>query len=378
MVRSLTRLWQVDPGFDPHDVLSFGITLPPSTVTAGADAVRAHFRELNRQLSAIPGVEAVAQTSGAMPLGFDDEQLFWLEGQATPANDNDMNWAIDYIVDPDYLKLMRTPLRKGRFFTVQDDEHSSRVVVVDEVFAHKFFPGQEAIGKRIHLKTSDQLAEIVGVVSHVKQWRLDTDDTQSLRAQLYIPSMQMPNEYIKTTSSTGFMVRSQGEASAVFAAIRRVSQQMSNQQVIYGEETMDQVVTRSLATQRFAMVLLGVFASLALVLASVGIYGVISYVVGQRTHEIGIRMALGARRGDVLRLILGQGTQLVVIGIAIGISGAVVLTRLMASQLFMVSATDPLTFAGVSLTLVLVALAACYIPARRAAKVDPMVALRYE
>jgi ABC-type antimicrobial peptide transport system permease subunit len=153
---------------------------------------------------------------------------------------------------------------------------------------------------------------------------------------------------------------------------------MNNQQVIYGEETMDYVVSNSLAAQRFSMVLLGVFAALALILASVGIYGVISYAVGQRTHEIGIRMALGAQTGDVLRLILSQGARLVLVGIAIGISGAFALTRLMASQLFMVSATDPLTFAGVSLTLVLVALAACYIPARRAAKVDPMVALRYE
>jgi ABC-type antimicrobial peptide transport system permease subunit len=160
--------------------------------------------------------------------------------------------------------------------------------------------------------------------------------------------------------------------------MRKASQEMSSQQVIYGEETQDEVVARSLAPQRFLMVLLGIFAGLALLLACVGIYGVISYLVGQRTHEIGIRMALGARRGDVLRLILGQGTQLVVAGIAIGIFGAIGLTRLMASQLFQISTTDPLTFAAVSVILVLVALTACYLPARRAAKVEPMVALRYE
>ena len=141
MVRSLARLWQVDPGFDPHHIMSFGLTPPPSVVTANADGIRAHFRELNRRLGAIPGVEAVAQTSGAAPLDYDDEQLFWPEGQAKPANDNDMNWAIDYIVDPDYLKIMKTPLLAGRFFSAQDDEHSPTVVVVDEVFAKNSFTG---------------------------------------------------------------------------------------------------------------------------------------------------------------------------------------------------------------------------------------------
>jgi ABC-type antimicrobial peptide transport system permease subunit len=199
-----------------------------------------------------------------------------------------------------------------------------------------------------------------------------------LRAQLYIPEVQMPDNYIKSTSSTAFVVRSGSGASALFSGIRRASQQISNEQVIYGEETMDQVVARSLATHRFSMILLGAFAALAMILASVGIYGVISYIVGQRTHEIGLRMALGAQKLDVLRLILGHGARLVLTGIVIGIGGALVLTRVMASQLFMVSNTDPLTFIAVSTVLVLVALLACYIPARRAAKVDPMVALRYE
>jgi predicted permease len=381
MLRSLTQLWRVDLGFNPQNTIAFGLTLPPSTINANPDAIRAYFREFNGKLAAIPGVQAVSQTSGAMPLDFDDEKMFWIEGQTRPANDNEMSQAINYNVEEDYLKVMRTPLRKGRFFTRQDNEHSPKVVVVDEVFAGKYFPGQEVLGKRIHLKGSSQsaeIAEIVGVVAHVKQWGIDTDDTEALRAQLYIPSMQMPDEFIKMAASVVFVVRAIGQPSALFAAIHKVSQQMSTQQVIYGEETMNEVVTRSLATPRFVMILLGTFAGLAMVLASVGIYGVISYVVGRRTHEIGIRMALGAQRADILRLILGQGTQLVSIGIAIGIAGAMGLTRLMASQLFQVSATDPLTFAAVAQTLALVALAACYIPAHRAAKVDPMVALRYE
>lgn len=378
MVRSLLRLWHVDPGFDPHHVVSIGVTPAPSVFSGSADSIRAYFREFNRRLEAIPGVQAVAETSGAAPLDYDDEALFWIEGQPKPANDNAMNWAIDYIVDPDYLKVMRTPLRAGRFFTSQDDEHSPLVVVVDKVFAQKFFPGQSAIGKRIHLKGVDQLAEIVGEVDHVKQWGLDSDDVQSLRAELYMPAMQMPDEYIKSTASTVFVVRSTNDPSTLFADLRRVSHEVSSEQVIYGEETMDQVVARSLATQRFSMVLLGSFAGLAMILASVGIYGVISYIVGQRTHEIGLRMALGAQRADVLQLILGQGARLLLIGIAIGIAGALALTRVIASQLFMISSTDPLTFMAVSVILGLVALLACYMPARRAAKVDPMVALRYE
>jgi predicted permease len=378
MLRSLTGLWRSDPGFNADKVINFGLTLPPSMANASPDAIRAHFRELNRRLMAVPGVRAVAQSSGAMPLAYDDEKSFWIEGQPKPANDNDMGQAINYNVEEDYLKVMQTPLRIGRFFTTHDNEHSPKVVVVDEAFAREYFPGQEVVGKRIHLAGSVEPAQIIGVAAHVKQWGLDTDETQSLRAQMYIPSMQMPDDYIKTSLSVVMMVRTQGEPSALFSAIRRVNQEMSSEQVIYEMETMDAVVSRSLATPRFLMVLLGVFSGLAMLMACVGIYGVISYVVGQRTHEIGVRMALGATRVDVLRLILGEGTRLVLAGIAIGIAGAVGLTRLMASQLFQVSTTDPVTFAAVAFLLVLVALAACYVPARRAASVDPLVALRYE
>jgi ABC-type antimicrobial peptide transport system permease subunit len=221
--------------------------------------------------------------------------------------------------------------------------------------------------------------EIVGIVGHVKQWGLDLDDTQSLRAQLYIPCMQMPDDFIALVSSgTSLAVRYDGNLSPVFDAIRRTSRQMSSQQVIFGDQTMESIIADSIAARRFAMILLGAFAALALALATIGIYGVIAYVVGQRTQEIGIRMALGAQRRDVLRLILWQGTRLALLGVAIGTAAAFALTRLMSQLLYGVAATDPVTFVVLAAILTLVAMAACYVPARRATRVDPVAALRWE
>jgi predicted permease len=378
-IRSLAKLWSVDPGFNPHNVLTFGLSLPPSMMHAQPDAIRAAFREFDDRLGSVPGIQAVSQTWGAVPLSGDDEQLFWLEGQPKPANENDMNWAIDYIVEPEYLKAMGIPLLRGRFFTVQDDEHSPLVVVIDEIFAQKYFLNQNPIGKRIHLNLSNQLAEIVGVVGHVKQWGMDTDDQQSLRSGLYIPCLQMPDDFIAMTpSGSAVVVRSEGNPPGLLDSIRHVNAQISNQQVIFGVQTMDSIISDSMASRRFSMILLVVFAVLALLLASVGIYGVISYVVGQRTNEIGIRMALGAHQRDILLLILGRGGKLAGLGVAIGLAAALGLTRLMATLLYGIGATDPLTFAGVAVLLTMVALAACYIPARRAANLDPTVALRYE
>ncbi len=378
-IRSLAKLWRVDPGFNPHNVLTFGLSLPPSIMHAKPEAIRTAFREFDNNLASVPSIQAVSQTWGAVPLSGDDEQLFWLEGQPKPANENDMNWAIDYIVEPGYLKAMGIPLLRGRFFTVQDNEHSPLVVVVDEVFAQKYFPNQNAIGRRINLAVSNHLAEIVGVVGHVKQWGLAQDDQQPLRSDLYIPCMQMPDDFIAMVpSGSAVVVRSEGNSPGLLDSIRHVNAQMSNQQVIFGAQTMDSLISDSMASRRFSMILLVVFAVLALLLASVGIYGVISYVVGQSTNEIGIRIALGARPRDILRLILGRGGKLAGLGVAIGLAAALGLTRLMASLLYGVSAADPPTFAGVAVLLTMVALAACYIPARRAAKVDPIVALRYE
>jgi predicted permease len=379
MVRSLMRLWTVDPGLNPRNVLSFGLNLPPSMMNASPDKIRAAFREIDDRLASSPGVKAVSQTWGAIPMGADDEQLFWLDGQPKPANENDMNWAVDYIVQPGYLKVMGVPLKRGRFFTSKDDEHSPPVAVIDEVFARKHFPGQDPVGKRVVLNNTGGILEIVGVVGHVKQWGLDLDDTHSLRAQLYLPCMQMPDNFVAMApSGSSVMLRYEGSLSAVLDSIRRTNREISSQQAIYGVQTMQSLISDSLASRQFAMILLGAFAILALVLASVGIYGVIAYIVGQRTQEIGIRMALGAQRNDVLRLVVWQGARLALIGVGVGIAGALALTRLMAKLLYGVSATDPLTFAGLALVLTLVAIAACCLPARRAMSVDPVVALRYE
>ncbi|MGA9355396.1 MAG: ABC transporter permease [Terriglobales bacterium] len=378
MIRTLGRLWSVDPGFIPRNVMSVGISLPPSMAKATPDAIRAEFREIDSKIASIPGVEAASQVWGALPMNGDDEQTFWIEGQPKPASENEKSWAIDYIVEPGYLKTMSIPLLRGRFFTDQDNEHSPRVVVVDDVFAKSFFPNQDPIGKRI-LQDNASPAEIIGVVGHVRQWGLDTDDSEKLRTQFYIPCMQMPDSFIAMApSGSGMVIRSDQAGTGLLDAIRHTAQQISGEMVIFGPQSMEEVISSSLAERRFSMILLVAFAALALLLASVGLYGVISYVVGERTHEIGVRMALGARHADILQLILSGAGRLAVIGTATGLIAAFGLTRLMANLLYGVKPGDPLTFIAVPAILISVALLASYLPARRATKVEPMVALRYE
>jgi predicted permease len=348
-------------------------------MTASPDAIRAAFREFDDRVASIPGVKALSQVWGAFPMSGDDEQTFWFESQAKPASENDMNWAIDYIVEPGYLQAMGILLQHGRFFTDQDNEHSPRVIVVDDVFARKFFPNRDPIGQRILSNNFAGPAEIVGVVAHVKQWGLDLDDSEKLRAQFYIPCMQMPDSFIRMApSGSGVVVRSDQAGGGLLDSIRHASQQISSELVIFGAQSMDEVIRTSLARRRFSMILLVVFATLALLMASIGIYGVLSYVVGQRTHEIGIRMALGARRLDILRLVLNGAGRLALIGVGVGLVAATGLTRLMANLLYGVGPGDPLTFLAVPAILISVAMLASYLPARRATTVDPMVALRYE
>jgi predicted permease len=386
MIRSLVALWNVDPGFRPNNVFTFGLALPPSLLHATPAAIRAYVRDLDAKFAATPGVVAASQSWGAFPMGSDDEQLFWIDGQPKPTSENDMKWTLSYVVQPDYLKVMSIPLRQGRFFTIHDDEHSPFVAVIDDVFARKYFGGENPVGKRIRLDHIDlsgngTLAQIVGVVGHVNQWGLGSDDTQQLGAQMYLHALQMPDDYIATVPGGGgsfIALRSNGTVPSLLDALRQTNRQINSEQVIYDARAMDDIVAATLAARRFSMILLASFAGLALLLSSIGIYGVVSYVVGQRTHEIGLRMALGASRTEVLRMVLSQGAKLAGIGVLVGLAASLALTQLMGNMLYGVSPTDPLTFAGVAVILTLVASAACYIPARRAMRVDPMVALRYE
>jgi len=378
MIRTLSTLRNVNPGFEANKILTFGFSLPPSMFNASPDSVRAALREAQGKFQAAPGVQAVSFTWGAVPLSGDDEWLFWIDGQPKPQTESEMNWAIDYVVGPDYQKAMGIALKSGRFFTAQDDEHAARVAVIDEVLAKKFFDGQNPIGKRLHINSSEETTEIVGVVGHVNQWGLDSDDKETLRSQLYTPFMQLPDKTMaQNASGIGVLVRSDKPAT-VFGSIRQVNSRRRSGLVVFGAQTMEEIIASSLGDRRFSMILLGIFAALALLLSSIGIYGVISYIVGQRTREIGVRIVLGAGRADVLRLVLIEGAKMTAIGLLVGLVASFGLTRLVAHLLFGVSPTDPLTLAAVVLLLAAVSLLAGYIPARRATTVDPLIALRSE
>ncbi len=377
MIRSLMKLWSVDPGFDPHNVLTFFVSSP--SMESSADAERVRWRAITDKLTAIPGVTAASLSAGAMPMEGDSEVPFWIEGQTKPAVPAEMKQTLFYTVQPDYLKTMRIPLKRGRFLSSNDNEHSAPVTVIDERFAKMAFGNDDPIGKQVNFDILGAHAEIVGVVGHVNQWGLDSDATASIQAQCYLQMAQVPDRFVPIVSThLGAVLRSEAAPMSQVPSIRRSLQQVNGEMVMFGAQTMDDVISSSLAARRFSMALLGIFSLLALVMACVGIYGVIAYLVGQRTHEIGVRMALGAGRGDVLRMIVGSGARMAVIGIGIGLIVAFVLTRVMANMLFGVTSHDPLTFIGVAFLLMLIAVAATYIPAWRAAKVNPTVALHYE
>ena len=378
MLRTLSRLWSVNPGFNPNNVLTLKISLP-AEIGSSPNKMRAHLRRLHDALDAIPGVEASSISTGALPLsGGLSAMPFWPEGQPKPAQ-NDLDVALVNAVDPEYFKAMQVPLKRGRLLSSLDDEKAPFVVVIDEEFARKYFGKENPIGKRINLSFDFPKAQIVGVVGHVKHFGLDSGAGEPVKEQFYFPFAQIPDEWIVTFSRRNtFVIRTQGAPAALAGVIRRTLTQMNSEQVMFGEATMDTIVSNSIASRRFSMILLSAFAVLALVLACVGIYGVVAYMVSQRTHELGIRTALGAQGKDLLKLILVDGARIVFVGAALGVLAAVALTRLMARLLYGVSATDPLTFAAVAFLLTLVAMVACYIPSRRATRVDPIVALRFE
>ncbi|HSF25817.1 MAG TPA: FtsX-like permease family protein, partial [Blastocatellia bacterium] len=273
------------------------------------------------------------------------------------------------IVSEDYLKTMGIPLLQGRFFTDQDKENSPTTVIINQSFARRFFPDEDPIGKRIlGFGAAPQSREIIGVVGDVRHFGLDSSPAEAI----YFSSNQRP------ALAMAVVVKTAGPPLSLTAAVRGSVLAIDKDQPIANLQTMDEIVSGSISNQRFILLLLGLFAAVALALAAIGIYSVMAYTVTQRTGEIGLRMALGAQTRDVLKLVVGQGMWMALIGVAVGIGGAFALTRVMTSLLFTVTATDPITFVAIPLILVIVALAACFVPARRAAKVDPMVALRYE
>ena len=332
-----------------------------------------------RQLRAVPGVQAVSIVVGSIPMNGDSELPYWVEGRPKPAEQNQMDEALFYGVAPDYFAAMRIPLVRGRLIEPQDNEHSACAVDVDEELARRALPGQNPLGQYLNLALLPMKCEIVGVVGHVKHWGLDADATAKVQSQLYIAFRQFPDSVMDLASTQGnFVVRTSSNPYSVVPVLGRVISGINSRMVMFNAESMQDIINDSLAGRRFTSLLLSVFAGLALVLAAVGIYGVMSYAVSQSMHEIGLRMALGADRREVLAMVLRRAMKMALVGIAMGAVAAMAATRALKSLLFGVSASDPLTFGAVSVALVLVALLASYLPARRATHVDPMIALRCE
>jgi predicted permease len=378
MLRSLAALWRVNPGYQPDHAITFSVSLPANSQTTAAET-RARLRQFEAAMRAVPGVEAVSVTLGSRPMIHDSALPFWIEGEPKPDNDNDMHPAMFYLVESGFQRAMGMTLLRGRFISDHDDENAPTVIDIDDVLARTDFPHSDPIGQHIHIAQFDTEAEIIGVVGHVKQWGPGNDPHAAIEAQFYYPMMQLPPKLMQLIApSTAVVLRTHDDPAAIMGPVRRAVADLDPNEIIYAVDTMNGVLARSFAARRLSMILLAFFAAVALALSCIGIYGVISYLVGERTREIGVRMALGAQRSDVLRLILGQGVKMALVGVAIGTSLAFGLTRLMSAQLYGVSPRDPLTFAAVALVLIAVALAACYIPARRAASVDPTQALRAE
>ncbi len=377
LIRSFVALNQVSAGFDDRNLLTFDIALPAKEFTE-VPKTRLFYKQLQEKVASLSGVQAVASTSLVPLSGDDSESQFFVSGRPKPSP-SELPLAMFYMVNPGYLKAMRIPLLRGRFFEESDTQKSGLVMVIDETMTQQYFPGEDPVGQHISMPVGkDKIMEflIIGVVGHVKQQNLDTADGATVGPQMYIAYNQVPDEFINTGST--LVVRTETDPTGYLSQIRSALTSMNSSAILSNAKTMQQLRGELIADRRFTLILVATFSALALILASIGIYGVISYSVAQRTREIGIRMALGASQKQVLSMVLGGGAKLALIGIAIGAAGALGLTQFIRSFLYGISPSDPLTFAGISLILAAVAIFASYVPARRAMKVDPNTALRYE
>jgi predicted permease len=378
MVRTMWRLWQVDPGFDAQRVLTFALAGSPTSTQTG-QALRDGYVELERRIRLVSGVEAASIVGGSIPMTGDSELPFWVVGQPHATEQSQLPWALFYLVSGDYRPAFGLRVVRGRFIGEHDTEKSPYIVVIDEELARAVFPGKNPIGQRIHLELIDTEYEVVGIVGHVRHWGLERDATEKIRSQMYIPFRQLPDAIMPAAAnSSAWVVRTPVAAGVMAEQIKRVVYAFSPTMTMYDTETMEDIISDSLSQKRLTRLLLGSFALLALLLAAIGIYGVMSQLVLQSTHDIGVRIALGAAPQRVLAMVIGNAMTMAGAGIAVGAVVALLATRLMSSMLYGVAATDPVTFVSVSAILAAVALLASYVPARRATKVDPMVVLRYE
>jgi putative ABC transport system permease protein len=367
LVKSFWRILQVNPGFNSDNVLTMQISLPESAYSEEGRVVTFH-RQLLERTKSLPGVESAGIINNLPLGGVDINSFFWIEGDAAQKPTHDSGFRV---VSPDYFRTMNIPLVKGRLFTEQDNETATPVGIISQSVAEAAWPGQDPLRKRLQSRNDnrEEWTTIVGVVADVRHRGLD----KRVSADLYLPYAQRPFR----ASDVTVVMRISTEPAAMISEVRELVRSI-DKNVPVEFETMERIFDRSVANRRYNTLLLGTFAGLALLLSLIGIYGVLSYTVTQNTHEIGIRMALGAQPRDVLKLIVGQGMILALLGVGLGVLGALALTRVMASLLYDTKATDPLTFLGVSALLIAVAFLACYVPARRATRVDPMEALRYE